>query len=251
MLNLPLSDVETTIFLVLILFWAVLLFGGFIFGKPCEDETRRMPLPTRLLSSFTLVIGAWTWFAISRGTPVDTFATWLAIGMTLGFIGDVFMANVLPLENHVIYGMLSFGIGHIAYIIGMMMITLPEQSLLYPAISVVLAWWAIAVVLWYFVVYRGSNRETVIYLALPYAILLATTAAIAMNLTFLDITFLPVMIGAILFLVSDLVLAAQLFNGLHFKYVSDVVWFLYGPGQMLIVFGVILYTMIDSLHLFS
>lgn len=161
------------------------------------------------------------------------------------------MANVLPLENHVIYGMLSFGIGHIAYIIGMMMITLPEQSLLYPAISVVLAWWAIAVVLWYFVVYRGSNRETVIYLALPYAILLATTAAIAMNLTFLDITFLPVMIGAILFLVSDLVLAAQLFNGLHFKYVSDVVWFLYGPGQMLIVFGVILYTMIDSLHLFS
>jgi len=251
MLNLPLSGVETTLFLLYLLVWAGLLCGGFFFGKPGEDETRRMPLPTRLLSSFTLVTGAWTWFAISQGTSVDVFALWVAIGMTLGFIGDVFMAEVLPVENHVIFGMLAFGIGHIAYIIGMMMITLPAQELLYPAIIMVLMWWSIAVVLWYFVVYRGSKRETVIYLALPYAILLSTTAAVAMNLTFLDITFFPVMIGAILFLISDLVLAAQLFNGLHFKYVGDVVWFLYGPGQMLIVFGVILYTMIDSLHLFA
>ena len=47
-------------------------------------------------------------------------------------------------------------------------------------------------------------------------------------------------VGAALFLISDLILAAQLFNDLHFRGVGDVVWLTYGPGQMLIVYSVTL-----------
>jgi hypothetical protein len=78
---------------------------------------------------------------------------------------------------------------------------------------------------------------------------LATTLAFAINLSFVDRTFSLMILGSFLFLISDLILAAQLFNRLHFKYISDVVWLLYGPGQMLIVFAVILYTMIDSIFI--
>lgn len=249
-LKLPITNIEIGLFFIFLGLWAGFLFGGFFRGKLNEDETRRMPTSTRLLSSLTLVIAAWAWFAITRGTSVANFATLVAIGMTFGFIGDIFMAKLFAIEPHIIYGMLAFGIGHIAYIIGMGMIALPEHGAYHPT-KVTLMWWFIALVLWYLVVFRGSKRNIIVYLALPYAMLLATTVSVAMSLTLLDSSFALVMVGAILFLISDLVLAAQLFNNLHFKYVGDVVWFLYGPGQMLIVFGVILHTIIDNISILS
>lgn len=247
LLYFPISSIEIGFFFILIAVWAGFLFGGFFYGKLNEDESRRMPIATRLLSSFTLVIAGWAWFAIARGTNVANFATFVAIGMTFGFIGDVFMAKVFAIEPHIIYGMLAFGIGHVIYIIGMGMIALPEHNANFHPMLIIFIWWFIALVLWYLVVFRGSERNTIIYLALPYAILLATTVGVAMTLTLQDASFILVMIGAILFLISDLVLAAQLFNNLHFKYIGDVVWFLYGPGQMLIVFGIILFTVINNL----
>jgi hypothetical protein len=51
--------------------------------------------------------------------------------------------------------------------------------------------------------------------------------------------FLPLAVGAALFLLSDLILAAELFNGLHFPLIGDVVWLTYGPAQMLIVYSMI------------
>ncbi len=246
MLNLPISGVESTIFLIYLGLWAGCLFGGFIFGTISDDETRRIPLLNRLLSSLTLVIAAWTWFPITQGTMVVTLAFWVAIGITLGFVGDVFMAGVFHRDDDVLFGMLSFGVGHIAYMIGMgvllMLTAIPPLDL----ILTVLIWWSIALILWYAVVYRNSKPTFLIYAALPYAMLLATTVAIAMRLMLIDNAFSLMFIGAILFLVSDLILAAQLFNRAHFRYISDVVWFLYGPGQMLIVFSVILYTILNN-----
>jgi hypothetical protein len=42
----------------------------------------------------------------------------------------------------------------------------------------------------------------------------------------------------VLLLLSDLILAAELFNDLHFPLVGDVVWLTYGPAQALIVYAV-------------
>ena len=83
-------------------------------------------------------------------------------------------------------------------------------------------------------------------MALPYALLLASTAAAATSLALVDTRFLLLALGSILFLLSDLILAAQLFNGLKFASIGDVVWLTYGPGQMLIVFGLILITIVNS-----
>lgn len=267
MLNLPISNVEITLFGLALILWAGLLFGGYVANTSVPITTRRMPVQTRLLSSFTLVIAAWIWFAISQGTPVTLLAAWIAVGITFGFIGDVFMAEVFPIEPHVLYGMVAFGIGHVAYIIGMWMIALPHD-LDYPHIAVLLMWWAIAVIFWFVFIWRvrtyrngditytegQSSRKNsppmvLVYAALPYAILLATTAGFATSLTMLDFTFILLALGAVFFLVSDALIALRIFNELTLPFINvdDLIWLLYGPAQMLIVFGVIISTVISGI----
>jgi hypothetical protein len=73
--------------------------------------------------------------------------------------------------------------------------------------------------------------------ALLYALLLAGTAGVATGLALQTPAFIPVAVGAALFLASDLILAGELFNGLSFPLIGDVVWLTYGPAQALIVYG--------------
>jgi hypothetical protein len=47
----------------------------------------------------------------------------------------------------------------------------------------------------------------------------------------------PLAIGAALFLLSDLILAGELFSGLKFPLIGDVIWLTYGPAQALIVYA--------------
>jgi hypothetical protein len=83
---------------------------------------------------------------------------------------------------------------------------------------------------------RGHAPTLLHWAALPYALLLASTAGFATGLALQDSTFLLLALGAALFLLSDLILAAQLFNHLQFPLIGDVIWLTYGPAQMLIVY---------------
>ena len=226
----------------LLLLWAVLLFGGFIFGSAGE-ASRRMPTWTRMASSATLVVAAFSWYAFSRGTPAGGYAMLIAIGMTFGFLGDLALAGLLPGGRNVIGGIAAFGIGHIFYIAAFLRYS--NQA----GLDVPRRWSALAVGLriglvgWFFIVYRGAAATgegvTVIHwIALPYALLLATTAGLATGLALADGRFIPLAVGAALFLISDLILAGDMFSGLSFPLIGDVIWLTYGPAQMLIVYSV-------------
>jgi hypothetical protein len=218
--------------IVLWLAWAAMLFGGFAFGKLNHEETHRIPTPLRMGSSAALMIAAWVYFF----TDQEALRFWLAVGMSLGFLGDLFMAGLIVKgEMRVLGGMGSFGVGHIGYIIGLLGYSSHFTGERWLALGI---WWLLAVVLWYAVVYRGAKGKpsTLHYVALPYAVLLASTTGIATGLALNEGIFAVMALGTLLFLLSDLLLGAELFNGLHFKGIGDVVWLLYGPGQMLIVF---------------
>jgi hypothetical protein len=103
-------------------------------------------------------------------------------------------------------------------------------------------WLLIGVVGWYLVVGRGSDATLLHWVALPYALLLAGTAGVGTGLALQNGAFAPLAVGAALFLLSDLILAGELFSGLRFRLIGDVVWLTYGPAQMLIVYtaGVLL-----------
>lgn len=236
---------DSTLYLILIALWALFLFGGFFFGRWNNTGTHRIPTPARMISSLILVILAWLWWLTLNGTiftVLSQLALLTACGMTAGFIGDLFMARlILRSDSATMGGIAAFGIGHLFYIAGFIL-TASATGLTDPATQwgSLIVLWLIGLILWYIVVLRGSDSPGVLhYAALPYALLLATTAGITVGLALQDSVFTFVAIGAILFLLSDLLLAAQLFNDLHFTGIGDVVWFMYGPGQMLIVSGLI------------
>jgi hypothetical protein len=255
--------------------WAVLLFGGII-GKPDAERTRRMPRWTRMASSFVLVLAAWGYALLHREGVYADAAGLIAVGMTLCFIGDLFMAQlILQDDRHILGGIGAFGLGHIAYIAAFLRLLSHSQSLLdwrmdysvnelnivlpQPSVNAVIliGCWLIAAVIWYRVIYRPAQERTTLHLAaLPYALLLATTVGAALNLTLYAWDVYRVLgsesstallnlgkaavpaLGALLFFISDFILAARLFNKLYFRMIDDWVWLTYGPGQMLIVYGV-------------
>jgi len=226
-------------FLGLLILWAGLLFGGFLFGKIDAKRERRMPAWTRMASSLTLVIAGWSWCWFGRGSGVEAFALLIAIGMTLGLIGDLLMAGLLPLSQPVLGGIGAFGLGHVAYIAAVL--TFGNQQGLAapgPRFGAWAVWLLIGLGGWYFVVFRGQKPSALHWAALPYALLLASTAGFATGLALQNSAFLPFAVGGGLFLLSDLILAARLFNNAHFYLIDDVVWLTYGPGQMLIVYAI-------------
>lgn len=227
----------------LLILWAVLLFGGFIFNSPVE-ATRRMPTWTRMASSGTLVVAAVSWYLFTRNTPAAGYALLVAVGMAFGFMGDLLLAGVLPGGSRFIPGLISFAIGHVFYITAMLRFaSATGLTSAGPRWGSLVVWLIIAVAGWYVVVWRGAvvsgiEPGVVHWLALPYAILLATTTAVAMGLALQDGRFIPLAVGATLFLLSDLILAGDRFSGLSFPLISDVIWLTYGPAQMLIVYSV-------------
>ena len=225
--------------LALWLLWAALLFGGFLFGRGDGVEPRRMPVWTRMVSSLALVLAAWSFFAFVRESAIAFYALFIAAGMSLGFLGDLFMAEVAPAPNRVMAGIAAFGLGHVFYIAALIgfgnRFGLDDPVARWTAWA---AWLFIGAIGWWLVVFRGQEAGALHWAALPYALLLASTAGFAAGLALQAPALTPLALGAALFLLSDLILAGQLFSGLSFPLIGDVVWLTYGPGQMLIVYSV-------------
>jgi len=229
----------STPFIGLAVVWAALLFGGFVFGRPQGERAGRMPTWTRMASSLTLVVAGWAWAATAAGSPAGRFALLIAAGMTLGFLGDLFMAKLLPVSSHVLWGIGAFGLGHVAYIAATLgfggVLGLSADGL---RVGAWLIWLVFGAGAWYLVVLRGQRPTVLHWAALPYALLLSSTAGAATGLALSYPAFLPLALGAALFLISDLILAARLFAGRSFRLIDDVIWLTYGSGQMLIVYSV-------------
>lgn len=213
--------------------WAALLFGGFLFGVFAGDEGQRMPASTRLGSSAVLVVAAWGWLAAAWSTRAKPYALGLAVGMTLGFVGDLF-----NWRGNTLGGIIAFGIGHIAYIAAQVWANRAGQlTTRGRLLGAIVVWQLIGLVAWAFVVWPGTQATDLRVPALPYSLLLAGTTGVAMGLALGDRRFWGLAAGAVLFLVSDFILAFRIFHG-PFAMAGDAVWLTYGPGQMLIVYSV-------------
>ena len=219
--------------------WFCLLFGGFLLGKPSPRSDRRMPLWTRIGSSGVLAVAGWSWFYIAMGTDANLFSGLIATGMTLGFVGDLLMARLIPVARHVLAAMAAFGLGHLAYTVGLatLVARIPPASPRSCLVALV-AWLIVGVAGWWLVVYRRSRQTKEVWLVLLYALFAGGTAGLATCLALQNADFAPVAVGAALFVLSDAILAAHLFSGLSFRLIHDLVWLTYGPAQMLIVYSV-------------
>lgn len=229
-----LHDTLSSVWLVgLLVAWAALLLGGIAANWSSPAERRPLATRLRMASSATLVLAAWSWYLIARATPgVAWFALLLAVGMTFGLLGDLFLAEKLPIKQSFLAGMVAFALGHVAYIAAILS---RSPHILW---AVEAAFLLVGVGGWYLVVLRGADAGLMHWAALPYALLLATTAGLAVGLAIQIQAFAPLAIGAVLFLVSDLLVAGEQFGGIRFPRIGEVVWLTYGPAQMLIVYSV-------------
>ena len=240
MIHLPSDPMQRLWLAGLLVLWATLLFGGFILGP--TRSSRRIPVWARMISSFTLVVAAWSWVKFAQGTENASYAVLVAIGVTCGFIGDMFLANVITRKPFLSTGggIASFAVGHLFYISGIALLIKRIQHNqpchLWGALTV---FWLIALIGWRFMVLgKETTPSRLQWGALLYSLLLASTAGAASGLALHQPEFYPLAFGAVLFLISDVILAIALFNDTEFPLHHDIVWLTYGPGQMLIVYSV-------------
>ncbi|HEX3725689.1 MAG TPA: lysoplasmalogenase family protein, partial [Pirellulales bacterium] len=165
----------------------------------------------------------------------------IAVGMTLGAIGDFFNAGLLaflPLEDPVLGGIVAFALGHVAYITGAVGLARRAGLTCAKALAAaILTWQFVGLVGWAMVALAGTEARALVWPALPYSLLLAGTAGVATGLALQDRRFVGLALGGALFLTSDLLLAFGLFRG-PFDHQTACVWLTYGPAQMLIVYSV-------------
>jgi uncharacterized membrane protein YhhN len=238
-LALPISRLWATLLWALLAVWAALLILGFVFGRLDQARINRIPRANKILSSAILVVCALIWWlAGATGTPLAIYAALLFFGMVFSFLGDVIMAQLLPLPQYVLFGMGAFGVAHVLYIAAYLRLggLLGLQDGQARAIGLV-ALVVLAVVLWWALIRSPQTPAVLNYGSLGYALLLATMAGLAVSLALQEARFVSLALGAVLFLISDVFLGHRLFQGGTFLLVGDLVWMTYIVGQLLIVFS--------------
>lgn len=222
--------------LLILLSVMVLLVVGFAFNRYDPDREGRMPKATELpQSALLIVLTVITWITAAAQTPLVTLAALICIGMTCGFLGDLFMANVFNQKNHVLFGMGAFAVGHLLYILAFRQIAVAfDLNDLGTYAAALFMTWGLALILW-FVLVRQPDGDSMQYAALGYALFLASMAGYALGLALQRAAFVSLAVGAALFLISDTLIAARLFGGRRFPFIGDAIWASYIAAQMLIV----------------
>jgi len=240
----PLKNEQRAPLLALFVVWAALLIAAMAVGRLGNGHGTPAATCLRMGSSVALVVAGWFAWACFMRSSAAIFALCMAIGMTLGAIGDFYNADLLnkvaPMGRGVLGGIAAFGLGHLFYISGCQIAARRTGCLKPgPRYGSLALWLAIAVIGWYAIAYLGATEKTsaLVWPALIYSLLLATTAGLATGLAVQDRRFTMLAAGAALFFASDMILAIGMFRG-SIAWQTEAVWLTYGPGQMLIVFSI-------------
>jgi hypothetical protein len=240
MLDFPVDPLARLLLYALLAIWAGLLIFGLLLGRPDAARRNRLPLPVRMGLSITLVAAALVWWrAGAAGTALDRFGLFILLGMAFGFLGDLFMARLLvPAPKHIIFGILSFGAGHVWYILAYLqagaVLGLDARSVWLGALVIYLA---AAVALWLALVREPARGLALNAGTLGYSLLISAMAGAAAALAWQGPAFLPLALGGLLFIVSDLILGSEIMRRTHFPGIGDMIWVTYTVAQMLIVYS--------------
>lgn len=192
-------------------------------------ERRRTWLRALVKTAFMAALAAALFFA---DAPMP-----LVIAASASAFGDFFLAFdkkwLLP------FGILSFLIAQLLYLIiflGLWMFS-GDNAPLWPRY---LAMGAIILSSLGFLIWMAPKLRWMALAVAPYAVAITAMAIAAMWLPWAG---WPAMLGAVLFLASDLVLATELFrlapDARVRRFTSPFVWWSYAAAQVLIVWGVI------------
>lgn len=219
-----------------ILFAATVAFGWRDPAKPGAEA--RIALPVRLGLSFSLVLAA-LWIASLDGAH-GGYRTWAAAGMALGFVGDLAMANLLPIPNRFLGGMVAFGLGHAFYIVAA---TAAADSASVPLVGSVflagLAMYSISnLIAWFGEIRLLPRPAAVRHGALVYGLGIGVMAAAMLSLAGqIGGAWWVAAAGGMIFMISDLLIALTEIGERQLRHSHDWIWGTYLAGQMGIVYA--------------
>lgn len=216
-------------------FWALVALGV-VAAAAYGTYYLRRPAGLVRAGVKTLAIGAPAAGFIIAGAPFP-----LVLALVASALGDFFLAFdkklLLPL------GILSFLIAQLTYFVIFAAIWFfsGDNSPLWPRY---LAMAQIVIASLAFLIWMAPKLGWMAFGVVPYAIAITAMAAMAMWLPWEG---WPAMVGAMLFVLSDFVLAAELFrlpeDDPVRRYTAPVVWWTYFAAQALIVTGILLAAM--------
>lgn len=232
----PVSAVLYTLFFLEL----ALLLAGLAVGKLNPEGTGRLPRPLRMSLSLILVIAAFLgWQSGARGTPVQLYAALILLGMAAGHIGDLVLAQLIPVPNRLIFGMIAFGIGHLFYIAAFLLLPLQFGfGRTWVFLLIVAGMLAFCVWAWRTYVRKPGGSKVINTGSLVYGLLIGVMTALAISLAVQQTRLISLAAGAVLFLASDFILGNWQVRGHVWKSVNDVIWTAYSTGQLLIVYSV-------------
>ncbi|MFW9957445.1 MAG: lysoplasmalogenase family protein [Candidatus Odinarchaeota archaeon] len=202
-------------------------------------------IPWSLSSSIAIAILAFVNFIDlyqEKNKEWKTYALLLLLAMLCGTFGDFLMAGIIYITpERLINGILLFGIGHVFYLLGLRnrspLLIQKRENNGNQIISRNLVVWILSVivilVIFYLTVFNPTMLEMSIG-ALGYGIILVTVLAFSITkwLDRLTLSYrLAIILGFLLFLFSDWLLAYQYFTDSTFLS-GPYVWITYAFGQL-------------------
>lgn len=194
-------------------------------------------VPIRMTISFTFLLFVLIKLFCQKPASYYKF---LALGLLACFTGDLFLSDVIPISASFLGGMAAFGTAQILFICVFVKILkanrikvfnrrlLRSMLILYSICSVI-----------YIIIAKYSTTSTEIKLGiLGYSLLLCTMASFAISLTNINNRCWIIAIGAILFVISDMIIGLTGFDILYIPAKDFVIWGTYVAALMGMVYGI-------------
>lgn len=193
----------------------------------CYTDNRKMRMITKPLLMPLLL------FYVLFATKTPSLPIILAI--FFGFLGDTFLLS----DNNKLFflaGLLSFLIGHISYVFALheKINILPSENTMALILSILLILLAIG----YFSLYKYLKEMKLPVLAYSLVIITMFFYSILYKITSNTVQSFMSLIGSLLFMLSDYLLARSIFIN-SFKFKNCIVMFTYLSAQLLLVIGLI------------
>lgn len=185
------------------------------------------------LASLSFILLGVSSFVLVRDLP--TYASWIIIGLACGMLGDVLLAlrPLRPKEEDkkiIVFGIIAFSLGHIFYLIGLgSMNSLHITGFIVGVIALVFI--VLSSLLMKFKM--GIARYPSYFYAFLIFLMVGQTVYLSFTNGYAS-PYLPFMVGAILFGVSDLILAPIYYAGDKHKFMVVLNLVTYYAAQILI-----------------
>ncbi|MCE7735041.1 MAG: hypothetical protein GPJ54_09200 [Candidatus Heimdallarchaeota archaeon] len=155
------------------------------------------------------------------------------IALLFSFLGDLFMARKIKIvESRIINGTIGFGMAHILYII--VFLQFLDQGVRMWQILIGIFF---LIIIYKFAVYTPSLAKVLLVGTLIYALILATLlmtiSSFALENKFGIMTSTVALLGVVLFIISDSIIAYTEFKG-TLKYSSQIISLTYIVSQILL-----------------